>query len=107
MEEFSRVDRTSRVGVAAARAAAALIGFRVAAGGIGGGANPPADAEPPEWLADLDDHEGLDEIWYALYGPLDYMLEARIAPGDPHTCGHRSWRAGHFARRGGCPRTTL
>jgi hypothetical protein len=63
-----------------ARAAAALFGTRIAAGTKD---DRPAsgDRKPPDWIAELDDEEGIDEFELAMRSGLDEALEERI--GEP------------------------
>jgi hypothetical protein len=104
-----------------ARAAAALIGIRIAAGRDRESRFEPRDEWPPDWLLDLDEYEDGDELSRALYSPLDEMIEERIAPERASTTTpacrapafacppgrtRRPLTRNEAARRGTCPRTT-
>ena len=94
----------------AAKAAAALIGVRLDDDAI-----PPHERElgqseaPPQWLAELDEYEAEEELWLALYSPLDELHEARIAAVDAAECGdgapRRTSAVAWFGRRGTCTTT--
>ena len=101
----------------AAKAAAALIGIRIAAGD-----RQPRTVEMkrerPAWIAELDEQDQDDQLWLALHSPLDQLHEARIAPasesraGRPLTDRHARRRAVaglrftnvRFERRSTCTR---
>jgi hypothetical protein len=106
----------------AARAAAALIGIRIAAGRARKSHFEPREDRPPDWLSELDEYEDADVLSRALYSPLDEMIEARIAPEQaqattpagtasafacPAGRTRRRVTRNHAARRGTCPRTRL
>ena len=100
----------------AARAAAALIGVRLADDAIASGGADPTDAQhPPQWLVELDEYEEGEELWLALYSPLDEVHKARIAAaaavrgdaeGEDHPAGpQRTSAVAWFGRRGTCTTT--
>ena len=64
-----------------ARAAAALVGMPVDAHTERTDRAEPGEGSP-DWLVELDDHEGAAELALALDGDLGEMLRARIGPGD-------------------------
>ena len=85
----------------AARAAAALIGIRIAAGRDREESLEARYDRPPDWLSELDEYEDGDELSRALYSPLGEMIEARIAPEHPPRTAIRR----DSQRRGTCQRT--
>jgi hypothetical protein len=76
-----------------ARAAAALFGTRIAAGSREG--RPEGgDRKPPDWIAELDEEEGIDEFELAMRSDLGEAVEERT--GEPLVAR----RGATFAERG-------
>jgi hypothetical protein len=87
-----------------ARTAAGLLGTRIAAGARFEERPEGGDRKPPDWLSELDDHDGVDGFELAMYSELGEVLAARIGrPSAADACR----RAGSAIpeRRPGCPRT--
>jgi hypothetical protein len=82
--------------ISATRAAAACVGVGPLAARPGG-EEPHPEGMPPEWLSELDDYEGIDDISLALYCELGVMLRARIgrpageAGADPDVSQKHGW----------------
>jgi hypothetical protein len=93
----------------AARAAAALIGIRIAAGRSGPAALTNSEILPPDWLYELDEHEADEELSLALYSPLDELMQARLAPqgrfAEPPAYTTRPLARHDSSRRGTCIQT--
>jgi hypothetical protein len=90
----------------AARAAAALIGIRIAAGRDPRERLTDSEVEQPDWLFELDEHEADEELSLALYSPLDQMMRARIAPPKRFKAPAAGTSARHDSpRRGPCIQT--
>ena len=89
-------------------AAAGWFGTRITAGHAPTGRQPALDRTPPDWLVELDDREGYDELFVTLYCDLDQVLEVRFG-GRPATearpCAGR--RRARWARRPACPKSRL
>jgi hypothetical protein len=99
------------------RAAAALIGIRIAGGQERQERSSSVHVEAPDWRSELDRNEPYDELTLALHAELGEVLEARIWGGRPpmaiaaegtarRSCGRRTRGAhDHLGRRGQCPKT--
>jgi hypothetical protein len=87
-------------------AAAGWFGTRIAAEPGPTGRQSALDRKPPDWLVELDDREGCDELFVALHCDLDQVLEARFGgrpATEPRPCAARL-RA-RRARRPACPKS--
>jgi hypothetical protein len=93
----------------AARAAAALIGIRIAAGRDRRTAMPDSDTHPPDWLWELDEYEEDQELELALHSPLGELMQARLAEparfSRPPACAAPRLARRNSPRRGTCTTT--
>jgi hypothetical protein len=113
--EPAPIGRWRLSGVARA-AAAALVGAPIDADTERNMEAEPSDGTP-DWLIELDDHEGAAEFALALDGDMGEMLRARIGPGDdgeidppgrarPHATRGPATRTNTYTqRRQGCTKT--
>jgi hypothetical protein len=98
------------------RAAAALIGIRIAGGEERPHRSSSVALQVPDWRSELDRNEPHDELTLALHADLGELLEARVWGGRPpmaiaaegtarRSCGRRRGSARHHVgRRGPCPK---